>query len=153
MNRLILYLLLLAFPGISCNDHLKIEANNDPQGYADSQFVGSWKIVGINSDVAWDWDGNGTTEKNIFATLAPCDKDNLFTFIGDKTGTFKLNCSVTKDGSWQIIDTKYLFYTPLGSSPESETVISMTSVQFKSTIAVTLPNSQSAIITKTWARQ
>lgn len=153
MNRLILYLLLLASPGISCNDHLKIEANNDPQGYADSQFVGTWKIVGITSDVAWDWDGNGSSEKNIFATLTTCDKDNLFTFIGDKTGTFKLTCSVTKDGSWQIIDTKYLVYTPLGSSPEYETLISMTSVQFKTTIAVALPNGQPATITKTWARQ
>lgn len=153
MSRLILYLLIFVFLASSCNDHLKIEANNDPQGYADSQFVGSWKIVAISSDVAWDWDGNGTTEKNIFATLTTCNKDNLFTFVGDKTGTFKLNCSVTKDGSWQIIDTKYLFYTPLGSSPESETVIEMTSIQFKSTVAVALPNGQPAIITRTWARQ
>jgi hypothetical protein len=153
MNRLILYLLLPAFLLSSCNDHLKIEANNDPQGYADSQFVGSWKIVAITSDVAWDWDGNGSTETNIFATLTSCEKDNLFTFVGDKTGTFKFNCSVTKEGSWQVINTQYLVFTPLGLGPESEKIISMTTVQFKSTLSVTLSNGQPATITKTWARQ
>ena len=152
MNRLILYVLIVFVPS-SCNDHLKIDANSDPQGYADSQFVGSWKIVGMSSDVAWDWDGNGTTETNIFATLTPCAKDNLFTFVGDKTGTFKINCSLIKDGSWQVIDTKYLVYTPMGSGPESERIISMTSIQFKSTLALTLSNGQPATITKTWARQ
>ena len=151
MNRLILYLLLCFF--ISCNDHLKIEANNDPQGYADSQFVGTWKITAINSDVAWDWNGDGTTETNIFGTLSNCEKDNLYTFVGDKTGTFKLNCSLTKEGSWAVVNTQYLIYTPLNLSPESEKVILMTSVQFRSTLAITLSNGQPATITKTWQRQ
>jgi hypothetical protein len=152
MKRLILYLLSCVFI-TSCNDHLKIEKNDDPQGYADSQFVGTWKIVSMTSDVAWDWDNNGTTETNIFATLSSCEQDNLYTFVGDKTGTFKLNCSLTKDGSWQVINTQYLIYTPLNLAPESEKVISMTSVQFQSTIALTLSNGQPATITKTWVRQ
>jgi hypothetical protein len=153
MKRLILYLFLAGFFITACRDHLKIEKNNDPQGYADSQFVGVWKITGITSDVAWDFDGNGTPETNIFATLSACKKDNLYTFVGNKTGTFKFDCSLTKDGSWEIISTKYLQYTPLGLSPESETVISMTSVQFKSTLDITLSNGQPATITKTWTRQ
>jgi len=153
MKRLILYLFVSVFFISACNDHLKIEKNGDPQGYADSQFVGTWKITAINSDVAWDYDGNGTTETNIFATLSACKQDNLYTFVGNKTGTFKFDCSLTKDGSWEIVSTKYLQYTPLGLSPESETVISMTSVQFKSTLAITLSNGQPATITKTWTRQ
>ncbi len=153
MKRLILYLFSFAFFITSCNDHLKIEKNNDPQGYADSQFVGTWKITSINSDVAWDWDNNGSTETNIFATQSSCEQDNLYTFIGDKTGTFKLSCSLTKDGSWQIVNTQYLLYTPTGLAQESEKVISMTSVQFKTALDLTLPNGQPATITKTWSRQ
>jgi len=158
MNRPILYLFLSVFLITSCNDHLKIEANNNPQGYADSQFVGTWKIVAINSDVAYDWNNDGTTERDIYSTWSSCQKDNLFTFTGDtatagdKKGTFKINCSVTKTGVWQIVDTKYLVYIPLGLSPESERVIDMTSVQFKSTLALTL-NGLPATVTKTWARQ
>lgn len=153
MKRLILYLFVFIFFITSCNDHLKIEQNNDPQGYADSQFVGSWKIVEIKSDVPWDWDNNGTTETNIFATLSNCEKDNLYTFVGDKTGTFKLSCSTTKNGSWEIINQQYLNYTPVGSPLEQEKVILMTSVQFQTTIAITLSNGQNATITKTWTRQ
>ena len=152
MSRFILYLFALLFI-TSCNDHLKIEQNNDPQQYADSQFVGTWKIVAITSSIPWDWDNNGTTETNILATQSTCAKDNLYTFVGDKTGTFKMSCSLTKDGSWQIINLQYLQYTPLGLSMEQEKVVLMTSVQFQTTTAVTLSNGQNATISKTWARQ
>ena len=151
MNRLILYLFIFLLGG--CNEHLKIEANDNPQGYADSQFVGTWKIIAVNSDVAWDWNGDGTTETNIFGTLSSCEKDNLYTFVGDKTGTFKLSCSLIKNGSWEVVNTEYLVYTPLNLTPEAEKVILMTSVQFRSTIALTLANGQPATITKIWQRQ
>jgi hypothetical protein len=150
MRRLIPYLLILF---TSCNDHLKIDRNNDPQGYADSQFVGTWKITAVIADVAWDYDGNGSTETNIYASWSACKKDNLYTFVGDKTGTYKLDCNNTKIGSWEVVTTTYLVYTPLNSIPESERVIQMTSIQFKSTLAITLPNGQPATITKTWDRQ
>ena len=74
-------------------------------------------------------------------------------FVGDKTGTYKLDCSNTKIGSWEVISTTYLVYTPLNSIPEAEKVIQMTSIQFKSALAITLPNGQPATITKTWDRQ
>lgn len=153
MRRHILYLFSSLFFITSCRDHLKIEQNNDPQRYADSQFVGSWKIVEVRSDVPWDWDNNGTTETNILATQPACVQDNLYTFVGDKTGTFKLSCSLTKEGSWQIVNLLYLQYTPLGLQMEQEKVVLMTSVQFKTTTALTLSNGQNATITKTWARQ
>ena len=161
MKRLIPYLLVSIFLVAACNDHLKIEKNNDPQGFADSQFVGSWKIVEVSSDVAYDWNNDGSTERDIYGTWSACQRDNLFTFTGDtasgsyKTGTFKINCSVTKSGVWQIIDTKFLVYTPLGLGTESERVVSgsMTSIQFKTALALTLSNGQDATITKTWARQ
>lgn len=151
MKKLLIY--AFSFLILSCNDHLKIEANDDPQGYADSQFVGTWKITAVTSDVSWDYDNNGTSETNIYLTWSACQKDNLYTFVGDKTGTFKIDCNNTKQGSWQIVSTQYLVYTPLASSPESEKIVQMTSVQFKSTLAITLPNGQPANITKTWDRQ
>ena len=164
MRRLILYLFTLVFFITSCNDHLKIEKNNDPQGYADSQFVGSWKITALSCDVSYDWNNDGTTERDIYSTWTACERDNLYTFTADtamdayKKGTFKISCSVTKTGEWQIVNTtvspksQSLIYAPLGLSPESETVIDMTSVQFQSILLLTL-NGQPATITKTWTRQ
>ena len=158
MRRLLLYLITSVFFISSCNDHLKIEKNNDPQGYADSQFVGSWKITALSCDVAYDWNNDGTTERDIYSTWTPCQRDNLYTFTADtlsaakKKGTFKINCSVTKPAEWQIVDTKYIVYTPLGLGTESEQVINMTSVQFQSVLLLTL-NGLPATITKTWTRQ
>src|SRR5688572_33099286 len=96
MKRLILFFSFSIFFISACRDHLKIEKNNDPQGFADSQFVGTWKITAIDANVAWDYDGNGTTETNIFATKSACEQDNRYTFVGDKTGTFKLSCSIDR---------------------------------------------------------
>ena len=159
MRRIILYLFITVFFISSCNDHLKIEKNNDPQGYADSQFVGSWKITALSSDIAYDWNNDGSPERDIYSTWSSCERDNLYTFTADtamgayKKGTFKISCSVTKTGEWQIVNAKDLLYIPLGLGPESEKIISMTSVQFKTTLALTLPNGQPATITKTWNRQ
>ena len=158
MRRLILYLFTSVFFITSCNDHLKIEKNNDPQGYADSQFVGSWKITALSCDVSYDWNNDGIPERDIYGTWLPCERDNLYTFTGDtaaagyKKGTFKINCSVTKTGEWQIVNTKDLVYVPVGLGPESEKIIEMTSVQFRSILLLTL-NGQPATITKTWTRQ
>jgi len=158
MRRLILYLFTTAFFISSCNDHLKIEKNNDPQGYADSQLVGSWKITALSCDVAYDWNNDGTSERDIYSTWSPCERDNLFTFTADtamggyKKGTFKINCSVTKTGEWQIANTKDLVYIPVGLGAESEKIIDMSSVQFRSILLLTL-NGQPATITKTWTRQ
>ena len=163
MRRLILYLFTSAFFITSCNDHLKIEKNDDPQGYADSQFVGSWKVTALTSDVAFDWNNDGTTERDIYSTWTSCERDNLYIFTGDtaiggyKKGTFKINCSVTKTGEWQIVNSinpnsQSLVYTPIGLLPESEKVTDMTSVQFQSILLLTV-NGQPATITKTWTRQ
>ena len=164
MRRLILYLFTSVFFITSCNEHLKIEKNNDPQGYADSQFVGSWKITALSSDVAYDWNNDGSPERDIYSTWSPCERDNLYTFTADtamdayKKGTFKINCSVTKPGEWQIIvdtmppKTHNLVYSLSGLGPESEIVINMTSVQFQSALLLTL-NGLPATVTKTWTRQ
>ena len=164
MRRLILYLFTSVFFITSCNEHLKIEKNNDPQGYADSQFVGSWKITALSCDVSYDWNNDGTTERDIYSTWSPCERDNLYTFTADtamdayKKGTFKINCSVTKPGEWQIIvdtmppKTHNLVYSLSGLGPESEIVINMTSVQFQSALLLTL-NVLPATVTKTWTRQ
>jgi hypothetical protein len=132
---------------------LKVEANNDPQGYADSQVVGVWKITAVTSDVPHDWNSDGLMETDIYSTWSACQKDNLFTFISDKTGTFKLNCSGTYTGTWTIVNTQYLEYTPVTLNIESEKMVAMTNVQFKTERAVTLPSGQPATITKTWVRQ
>jgi len=153
MIRSIPLLILCLFVLSGCRDHLKIERNNNPQGYADSQVVGNWKVTAYNSDLPYDWDGNGSVETDIYSTWSACQKDNLYTFVGDKTGTFKLNCSATNPGTWLILNTSILVYTPTGMPSEAETFISMTSVEFKTARKVVATSGQELTLTKTWSRQ
>ena len=153
MNRLFTYLFITILLFSACKKHIQNNANQDTQGYADSQVVGTWKITAVVSDVLWDWDGNGIPEKNIYNTWTACQKENLYNFIGDFTATFKLTCSVSEPGTWKIIDTKYLEYATISVGLESEKFISMTNVEFKTTKDYTLSNGQPATITKTWSRQ
>jgi len=150
-TRSYLFLILLVF--YSCNDHLEIEANNNPQGYADSQVVGVWKITAFTSNQPYDWDGNGTTETDIYSTWSPCQKDNLFKFVGDKSGVYKLDCNINVNGVWQIFNVQQLEFTPDGMSTQVEKFISMTSNEFKTTRTEVIPGGPSFLVTKTWTRQ
>ena len=123
----IYFLLFLLFSGCK---RVTVEANDNPQGYADSQVVGTWKITEILSDKAYDWDGNGTKEKDVFATYSDCEKNMLYQFIQDKTGIYQLNCNTTKNGTWLILNTLYLVWTAEGSAQRNEKISNMTSNQF-----------------------
>jgi hypothetical protein len=151
VKRLIAILICIKL--VACNGHLEIEKNDLPQGYADSQVAGIWKITAFTSDFPIDWNGDGSTETNLYNVWTPCQKDNLYQFSGDKTGLFKLNCNSSVPGNWQIINTLHLVYTPSGQVPESEKIISMTSVVFKTTQSITGTTGQNYLLTKTWTRQ
>ena len=152
MLRLILYSLFIGNLAFSCNK-IDTDSNGDPQGYADSQVVGTWKITGLNANAPYDWDGNGVPETNLFPALSACDKDNLYVFDQDKTGNFKKNCNINQDGTWEIYQTKYLIITPASAPAEMERMTSMTSMQFVTSRQVVAPSGETFTISKTWSRQ
>jgi len=152
MSRLILYLLSLGIFSFSCKKG-DVDANSDPQGYADSQVVGIWKITAVNADIAYDWDGNGIPETDLYPALSVCDKDNLYTFNPDKTGSFKKNCNSTQPGEWQIYQSSTLIIIPATAPAELQKIISMTSVEFVTTVQVVAPSGQTITLSKTWSRQ
>jgi len=149
--------ILIAFSAtillFACSDHLKTEANDDPQGYSNAQVIGAWKITAVSSDVPNDWNGDGIAETDIYATWSACQKDNLYSFIVDYTGTFKLNCTITEAGSWQVVNTQHLQFHSPATGTELEKFIAMSNLEFKTTRDYTLSNGQPATVTKTWARQ
>jgi hypothetical protein len=132
---------------------LRTEVNNDPQGYSNAQVIGSWKITAVISDVPNDWNSDGIPETDLYSTWSACQKDNLYLFAVDYTGTFKLNCNRTETGSWQIVNTRYLQFNSPATGTELEKIFAMTSVEFKTTRGYTLANGQPATVTKTWTRQ
>ena len=149
-NLQIYFLLFLLFSGCK---RVTVEANDNPQGYADSQVVGIWKITEILSDKAYDWDGNGTKEKDVFATYSDCEKNMLYQFIQDKTGIYQLNCNTTKNGTWLILNTLYLVWTAEGSAQRNEKISNMTSNQFYTSRTMQIVLGETITITSKWQRQ
>ncbi len=147
------YAIVFALFLFSCTGSLDVNNNNNPQGYADSQVVGVWKITGYSSSQPYDWDGDGRVESNIYNTWTACEKDNLYQFNADKTGLLKLNCSLTSQATWQIINSVYLYYNPIGQTPNTEKIISMASLSFNSTRDLTVSTGQNITVTKIWTRQ
>jgi hypothetical protein len=152
MNRLILYLLSLGIFSFSCKK-IDVDANTDPQGYADSQVVGTWKITAVNADIPYDWDGNGTPETDLYPAMSACDKDNLYIFDPSKTGSFKKNCNSSQVGVWDIYQSRTLIMIPDSAPAELQKMISMTSVQFVTTVQVVAPSGQTITLSRTWSRQ
>ncbi len=150
-SSLLCFILLIGiFP--SCYK-VEVEANNLPQGYSVAQLIGKWKITAISSDKAHDWDGNGTSETDIYSTWSACQKDNLYQFNTNYSGTYKLNCADTKTGTWRLDGTTTLVWAPSGSTSSFEKITYLTSDTFKTETYITLSNSQTYKITKVWSLQ
>jgi len=130
---------------------IEVEANNLPQGYSVAQIVGTWKIIGISSNKARDWDGNGTNETDIYNTWSDCQKNNLYEFNSDYSGTYKMSCNDIKPGSWYLNGIT-LTLTPNGFGPQPEKIIYLITDTFKTTSTVTV-NGQNYTITKVWKFQ
>ncbi len=155
IKNVVMLLLYLVASCCACDKAMSdTEDNGNIQGYADSQLVGSWKITAISSDKPYDWDTNGTMETNIYATWTDCSKDNLYTFVGNKTGTYKTDCNTSKNGEWYITDDrKSIIYIANGGFPEQERITSLSSNQFNSNKTFYPGNGTSLIISKTWTKQ
>jgi hypothetical protein len=132
---------------------ITVDKNNNDQGYADSQLVGTWKITSLKSDKAHDWNGDGVTETDIYSTFDDCRKDNLYQFMSDKKGIFKISCNTMLDGTWDILDTKILIWIPQGSFTNNEELSNMTSISFNTIRKEQLAPGQIFTITTKWERQ
>ncbi len=131
----------------------EVEANNLPQGYSVAQLIGTWKITGISSDKAHDWDGNGSSEKDIYSTWSACQKDNRYQFNSNYTGTYQLTCTDTKAGTWRLDGATTLVCMPDGTAALYEKITHLTSNTFKTETDLTLSNNQTYKITKVWSLQ
>jgi len=151
-TNLFMICMVVAMSFSACK-RITVEANTNPQGYADSEVVGNWKITEVLSDRLYDWDGNGTKEKDVYATYDECEKNMLYQFIHDKTGVYQINCNTTKNGTWQILNTLYLVWIPEGSAVNNEKISNMTSNYFYTTRTVHISLGDTYVVTSKWERQ
>ncbi len=75
----------------SCN---KYDISQDP-----SSIEGTWAVTSINSNQAFDWDGDGRTETDIYGTYNSCQRDIQLYFQYNGYGQIRQSCN----SGWQNI--------------------------------------------------
>ena len=93
----VLFLMLVLVAGCSKND-ADADVNTGQE-----DVTGSWSVTGIQSDRAYDWDGNGSTETDIFGTYSVCNRNIVYVFETGGTGRVSEGCTAPfVNISWQL---------------------------------------------------
>lgn len=97
MQRTLCALLLaagsLAFVGCQKTDVLATEQN----------IEGSWAVTGITADRAYDFNGDGYTETDIYGSYSSCGRDIVVTFQSGGYGQMRQGCNAPWQSiSWQL---------------------------------------------------
>ncbi|HEU0112818.1 MAG TPA: DUF5004 domain-containing protein [Flavisolibacter sp.] len=67
------------------------------------ELIGTWQVTGISSDMAYDWDNDGYTETDIFATYDYCQRDITLMFDEGGYGQAQQGCNAAWEHmNWQL---------------------------------------------------
>jgi hypothetical protein len=78
-------------------------------------ILGTWSITGIQSDAAYDWDGNGTIETDILGTYSACERDIVLVFESGGIGRISEGCtSPYVNFTWQLSGNRLDVQIPSG---------------------------------------
>jgi hypothetical protein len=71
---------------------------NDP-----ANLNGTWAVTGIQSDRAYDWNGDGYTETDIYSSYSSCQRDIILTFDYNGYGQSRQGCNAPwQSFTWQL---------------------------------------------------
>lgn len=69
----------------------------------ETDVTGTWQVVGIRSDIANDWDGDGYSETDILSTYSSCGRDIVLVFDDYGTGQSREGCNAYwRNLNWQL---------------------------------------------------
>jgi len=64
---------------------------------------GTWAVTGITSDRAYDFNGDGRTETDIYSTYNTCGRDIVTVFQGNGAGQMRQGCNAPwQNINWQL---------------------------------------------------
>jgi hypothetical protein len=64
-----------------------------------TDITGDWVVTGIRSDIPYDWNGDGYTERDIFNSYSYCERDIAFNFDYGGYGQIRQGCNA----SWKAL--------------------------------------------------
>ena len=69
----------------------------------ESSLDGTWIITGIRSDRAYDFDGDGRTETDIYGSYTSCQRDIVIVFNRDGYGRMRQGCNAYWENiTWRL---------------------------------------------------
>jgi hypothetical protein len=84
----------LIFAGCQKNNDIITDERN---------IEGTWQITGITSDRAYDFNGDGRTETDIYGTYNSCGRDIILVFQPNGNGQIRQGCNAPwQNTSWQL---------------------------------------------------
>lgn len=116
---------------------------------------GTWKITAQTSNAPYDWDGDGDTETDLFATKPSCATGyKMILSYPSMAGTIDATCTIKKNITWNLSDHgNTLNWTIANASTVAEKIISISSTQLKTTSQEQPPNATTFTITTTYTKQ
>ena len=82
----------------------------------EDNLLGTWAITGITSDQAYDWDGDGRRETDIYRTYTVCERDIVLIFDRNGYGEIREGCDQNfVDMEWDYSGSRLDLYIPSGN--------------------------------------
>lgn len=116
-------------------------------------LVGKWAYSVRTVSPAYDWDGNGTAETNVFAVMSDCQK-GFFIEYKSAGGIIKQDCTQpNKSITWELQDNgKLIKYVIAGVAHGSENIVSINSTTLVTETKIEPPSGPSYILTNTYIK-
>ena len=93
--RLLLALPFLFFLAAGCSKQDSITNSDD--------LIGTWYVGAIQSNSAYDWDGDGRIETDVFGTYNSCQRDIVLVFDQAGYGQTRQGCNAPWESlQWQL---------------------------------------------------
>ena len=81
------------------------QKNSDDVISDQQNLEGTWAITGISSDRAYDFNGDGRTETNIYGTYSNCQQDIILVFNAGGSGQIRQGCNASwQNMTWGLIN-------------------------------------------------
>lgn len=101
MKKIILILLILS----SCKKHNDAVTQPDVTNQNAALLAGTWKYSGRVISPAYDWDGNGTLDTEVYSLYTECQKSYELKLNAAGSGTLKKICNIPFEHiEWNLLD-------------------------------------------------
>jgi hypothetical protein len=90
VRRISTFIIALFFIGIFLSSCAKSDVIGN-----ENDITGTWAVTGIRSDIAYDWNGDGYTETDIFNNYSYCQRDILLSFDYNGNGQSRQGCNAS----------------------------------------------------------